>query len=203
LSVSIQNRQRRLLVSPTRLRRLAARVLAAVGRSDSDVDVVVVDDREIRRLNRRYLGARGATDVLAFDLTLRVDSAAAAPAGNQETRTGVRPNHRPTPLVGEVIISGETAARQAARLGVPAHLELDLLLVHGLLHLAGYDDHAPADARAMHEREREILSASGRRAVPDRLFSGLLESSGQPRRSGEPRRDRATARARRRRVHVR
>jgi hypothetical protein len=73
-----------------------------------------------------------------------------------------------------VVISGETAARQAARLRVSAALELELLLVHGLLHLAGYDDHAPAEARAMHERAREILASSRRRPLPDRLFTGLL-----------------------------
>jgi len=203
LSVSIQNRQRRLPVSPVRLRRLAARVLAAVDRSDCDVDVTVVDDREIRRLNRRYLGVGSATDVLAFDLTLHAGAPASTPARVEEMKVGARMMHRRAPLLGEVVISGETAARQAARLGVPVGLELDLLLVHGLLHLAGYDDHTPADARAMHEREREILSSSGCRAIPDRLFSGLLESPGRSRRSREPARLRATGRARRGRPRVR
>jgi ssRNA-specific RNase YbeY (16S rRNA maturation enzyme) len=56
---------------------------------------------------------------------------------------------------------------------VPLALELDLLLVHGILHLAGWDDHTPADARRMHERARQILSAP-RRPVPERLWTGLL-----------------------------
>ena len=151
MSLSIRNRQRRVPVSLARLRRRATRALAALGRADRDLHVTVVDDREIRQLNRRYLGARRSTDVLAFNLE---DPGLSC-------------------LLGEVIISAETAARQAARLGIPAALEMELLLVHGLLHLTGYDDHGSEDARAMHERTREILSA-GRRSLPDRLWTGLL-----------------------------
>jgi rRNA maturation RNase YbeY len=113
----------------------------------------VVGDREIRRLHERYLGVRRATDVLAFDLE----------------------GPGPSRLLGEVIISADTAQRQAARLGVPVALEMDLLLVHGLLHLVGYDDHEPGDARRMHQREYQILSRSRRRPPPARLFTGLLD----------------------------
>jgi probable rRNA maturation factor len=115
----------------------------------------VVDDAAMRRLHQRYLGARRTTDVLAFDL--------AGPG--------------PAAPLGEVIVSADQAARQAARLRIPLGLELDLLLVHGILHLVGYDDHDPREARLMHARAREILSgpaAAGRRS-PDRLWTGLLD----------------------------
>jgi probable rRNA maturation factor len=161
LSLSIQNRQRRVCVSPPRLRRLVSRTLSALSRSDREVHLTLVDDREIRRLNRRYLGTRRPTDVLAFNLEL-----GAGPPFLESPR--------PARLLGEVIISAETAARQAARLRIPVALELDLLLVHGLLHLAGYDDHKPDEARVMHEREREILSRGRRRSLPARLWTGLL-----------------------------
>jgi len=114
--------------------------------------VAVVDDREMRRLHARYLGRRGPTDVLAFDLQ--------SPAS--------------TPLLGEVIISADTARRQARQIGVSAALEMDLLLVHGLLHLVGYDDHGPRRARRMHARARELLSQGRRRPLPTQLWSGLL-----------------------------
>jgi ssRNA-specific RNase YbeY (16S rRNA maturation enzyme) len=55
-------------------------------------------------------------------------------------------------------------------------VELDLLVVHGLLHLAGYDDHDPRRARRMHERAREILAGRSARVVPARLWAGLLEA---------------------------
>lgn len=153
MRVSIQNRQRRVPVSLSRLRTLAGRALTALGRMDGQVHVTVVDDREMRGLNSRYLGVLKPTDVLAFNLE----------------------GPGPSRLLGEVIISAETAARQARRVGVPVALELDLLLVHGLLHLAGYDDGKPRGARLMHEREREILSLARRRPLPERLWTGLLE----------------------------
>ena len=115
--------------------------------------MTVVDDRLIRALNARYLGKRRATDVLAFDL--------AGPG--------------PAPLWGEVIVSAETAARQARRVGVPLAAELDLLVVHGLLHLAGYDDRGPRRARRMHERARQILVGRTAHPAPSRLWTGLLE----------------------------
>jgi probable rRNA maturation factor len=151
--VAVSNLQRKTRVSAVRLRTVARRALAALGRADREVHVTVVDDRRIRALNTRYLGIRRATDVLAFDL--------AGPG--------------PGRLWGEVIVSAETAARQARRIGVPLASELDLLVVHGLLHLAGYDDHEPRRARRMHERAREILSGRSPRSIPARLWAGLLE----------------------------
>jgi probable rRNA maturation factor len=151
--VAVGNRQRRVRVSTPRLRATAEAALRALGRADLHVDVTVVDDPAIRRLNARYLRRRTTTDVLAFDLE--------APG--------------PSRLMGEVIVCADTARRQARRVGVSVALELDLLVVHGLLHLAGWDDHEPQEARLMHEREREILAEAGRRA-PSRLWNGLLES---------------------------
>ena len=192
MTLSIQNRQRRVPVSAPRLRRLVARALSALSRSDRDIHLTLVDDREIRRLNRRYLGARRPTDVLAFDLELGVGPRAAldqarAPgpspararrnrAPGRVTRSASAAGNRPrvSRLLGEVIISAETAARQATRLRIPVALEMDLLLVHGLLHLSGYDDHTPDEARVMHERAREILSHGRRRPLPPRMWAGLL-----------------------------
>ncbi len=151
-TVAVSNLQRRSRVSAARLRAVARRALAALGRADREVHVAVVDDRRIRALNARYLGHRRATDVLAFDLG------------------------GPGRLWGEVIVSAETAARQARRLGVPLAAELDLLVVHGLLHLAGYDDHDPRRAQRMHRRARRILAGSSTRPVPARLWAGLLEA---------------------------
>ncbi len=154
MPVAVSNLQRGSRVSSERLRTVARRALAALGRADREVHVTVVDDRRIRALNTRYLGIRRATDVLAFDL--------AGPG--------------PARLWGEVIVSAETAARQARRLGVPLAAELDLLVVHGLLHLAGYDDHEPRRARRMHARAREILAGRSPRSIPARLWAGLLEA---------------------------
>lgn len=152
MPAAVSNLQRKVRVSPGRIRRTAESALSALGRADRDVHVSVVNDGAIRRLNARYLRSRKTTDVLAFDL--------ASPG--------------PSRLIGEVIVSADTARRQALRVGVSVALEIDLLVVHGLLHLAGWDDHEPREARLMHEREREILADTGRHAPP-RLWNGLLE----------------------------
>ena len=151
--VTVANRQRRVALRPARLARAARVALASVGRAGSDVEVLVVGDDEICRLNAAWRGVRRRTDVLAFPLEV--------PGG-------------PSPLVGQIVISADTARRQARRLRIPLPLELDLLVTHGVLHLVGYDDRDPVEAALMHGRERQIL-ASDRRRVPSRVWTGLLE----------------------------
>ena len=163
MPAAIANRQRRVPIAVSRLARAVARALAAVGRPGGTVDVAVVDDAEIRRLNARYRGIGRRTDVLAFPLE--------APDA-------------PGQLLGQIVVSADTARRQARRLHVPLALELDLLVTHGTLHLVGYDDRDPLEADLMHRRERDIL-----RDAPDRLWTGLLHEASQPRpsRAGHPR----------------
>ena len=200
MSVSVRNRQRRLSVSPSRLGAVARSALLSLQRTDRDLHVTVVGDREIQRLHERYLGVRSPTDVLAFNLELSAGTRAsprprsvgvsrpAAPLALRESRSLDGPSR----LLGEVIMSADTAARQAARLGIALALEMDLLLVHGLLHLVGYDDRDPGAARLMHEREYQILSRARRRPPPARLFTGLIEqgvgtrASPRPRPAGSP-----------------
>jgi rRNA maturation RNase YbeY len=148
MPAAIDNRQRRVAIGARRLARTAGRALAAVGRPAGTVEVAVVDDAEIRRLNGRYRGIGRRTDVLAFPL---------------------ESPDAPGQLVGQIVVSAETARRQARRLGVPLALELDLLVTHGTLHLVGYDDRDPVEADLMHRRERTILARA-----PARLWKGLL-----------------------------
>jgi probable rRNA maturation factor len=148
MPAAVDNRQRRVPVTVPRLARAVARALAAVGRPGGTVEVALVDDAEIRRLNRRHRGISRRTDVLAFPLE--------AP-------------DVPGQLVGQVVISADAARRQARRLRVPLALELDLLVTHGTLHLVGYDDRDPVEADLMHRRERAILPDA-----PARLWKGLL-----------------------------
>jgi probable rRNA maturation factor len=148
MRADVDNRQRRVPVRVQRLSLAGRRALAAVGRPGGILEVTIVDDAEIRRLNTRYRGIGRRTDVLAFPL---------------ETPDA------PEQLVGQIVISAETARRQARMLGVPLALELDLLVTHGTLHLVGYDDRDPLEADLMHRRERDILTDA-----PARLWKGLL-----------------------------
>ena len=148
MPAAIDNRQRRVPIVVARLTRTAARALSAVGRPGGRLEVAVVDDAEMRRLNTQYRGVRRRTDVLAFPL---------------ETPDS------PDQLLGQIVVSADTARRQARRLAIPLALELDLLVTHGTLHLVGYDDRDPVEADIMHHRERDILASA-----PARLWKGLL-----------------------------
>lgn len=103
-----------------------------------ELSVALVSDREMRVLNRRYRRRNRATDVLAF------------PADVPESW----PAHE---LLGDVVISVDTARAQAAAAGIPLAHEAEKLLVHGLLHLLGYDHERSASAAARMRREEESL----------------------------------------------
>src|SRR5438094_575111 len=153
MPAAIEQRQRRVPVSRARLARAVDRALAAVGRPAGTVEVTVVDDAEMRGLNAGWRGVHRRTDVLAFPLETPGES---------------------SPLVGQIVISADAAARQARRLRVPLAVELDLLVTHGTLHLVGWDDRDPVEADLMHRREREILGDAPDDLVlaPLRAFNG-------------------------------
>lgn len=128
--------------------RAAARLLLErTGHARSELSVALVGDREMELLHRRYLGKEGPTDVLSFP----------GPGG-------IAPGE--APLLGDVVISLDTAAREAAELGVPLAERVRALLVHGYLHLLGYDhEKSPSEARRMKAREEELLSFLRRRTA--------------------------------------
>ncbi|MBM3469863.1 MAG: rRNA maturation RNase YbeY [Armatimonadetes bacterium] len=113
----------------------------------AEIEIALVDDATIGRLNRRFLGHRGPTDVLAFP-----GEPASPAARTHSAEPGLR-----GPLLGEIVISVERARAQARDAGWSVRREVVLLLVHGLLHLRGYDDHAVRDAGVMRALERKIL----------------------------------------------
>ena len=114
-------------------------VLSQAGITQARVNVAIVDDAQIQTLNRQYLDHDYPTDVLSFRLS----------ADQTE------------PLEGEIVISGETAHRQASRYGWRPEEELLLYVVHGALHLVGYDDVDDRQRGRMRAAEREILGQFG------------------------------------------
>jgi len=130
--------------SEDRLGQVAEAVLRHEG-SRGQVTVVVTDDVGIQELNRDFLGIDAPTDVLSFGAQEAAGPFVVAPeAGN---------------YLGDVIVSYPRAVAQAAEQGHPAGRELDLLVVHGLLHLLGYDHAAEAEQAAMWARQDEILNS--------------------------------------------
>ncbi len=135
------NRQRRHRVEARGLARFAERVLAAVGKSGHAVTIVLVGDRAIRHLNREFRGVDRPTDVLSF------------PFGERDPDSP-----EPLPYLGDVVISVETARRYAARWRIPLDRELRNLIIHGVLHLCGYDHETDqGEMRRLERRLRRTL----------------------------------------------
>jgi len=107
-----------------------------------EVTIVLSNDVQLRELNLQWMGINAPTDVLSF------------PADENDPETGSR-------YLGDILISVETAARQAARAGHPVEAEVQLLTVHGILHLLGHN-HAEEEEKArMWAAQAEILQALG------------------------------------------
>ena len=140
MAVLVSMRGRRAPALARRLGRSARRCLRALALDDAELSLVLVSDPVMHELNRTWRGKNRPTDVLAFAQR----EGGAAPAG----------------LLGDVVISVDTARRQAAELGHSLAAEGERLLVHGLLHLLGYDhERSTPEARRMQRKERALLRA--------------------------------------------
>ena len=119
---------------------------------ETEISVLLVDDAEIRKLNGEYRGKDVATDVLSFPLEEELeDDMEPVVIGGPEGR-----------MLGDIVISVETAEAQAKAYGHSFEREMTFLLVHGVLHLLGYDhERSEADEKKMQAEEKRILDALG------------------------------------------
>lgn len=138
IRVPIANEQTALPIDEARLRQAVRMILEEASIGDAEVSLAVVDDPTIHALNRRYLDHDHATDVLSFVL-----------------------ERSEAFLEGQIIVSADTARSEAARFGWSPAEELLLYVIHGALHLVGYDDHAHDDREAMRAKERTCLAHFG------------------------------------------
>jgi probable rRNA maturation factor len=138
LSIAVCNQQTSLRFDAARLKKAVRAVVREAGITGGTLSIAIVDDATIWKLNKQYLDHDYATDVLSFTLA----------------RNGKR-------LEGEVVASAETAARVAAQFGWTPDDELLLYVVHGTLHLAGYDDRTGKARARMQAAQRRHLAAFG------------------------------------------
>lgn len=131
-------RKKRIKIKP--VKEIVHRALKEEGVDNVEVSVVLGDDEFIRGLNQIWRGIDSPTDVLAFPF--------------REKGAGMRDEDYP--CLGEIVISTDTARRQAKVLGHSFEEELEILLIHGALHLLGYDHEKEEDASKMKERENQI-----------------------------------------------
>jgi probable rRNA maturation factor len=154
--ILISNEQSSVAISADELRRVATLTLQCEGVVSAEISLAVVDDPAIHKVNREYLEHDYPTDVISFLLDSgEADPLAVLPDNVQSRRGAGRWLH------GDVILSAQTAQREAADYGWEPQSEICLYLVHGLLHLCGYDDLTDEEQVIMRTREREILQQLG------------------------------------------
>lgn len=171
------------------LKRDAAALLRAAGLASCELSLSLVTDDSIRALNRDHRNQDKPTDVLSFS---QIEERGDSPAGSRANSTSpLAPlpagegNRVKNPLpLGDVVISVDTALAQARRYAVAPRERLRTLLIHGFLHLLGYDhERSRADARAMFARERELAAlldgrhTAGRRRPPGRAAAKRRRAS--------------------------
>ena len=140
--VDVVRRSAAKALSDRKIREAVEHVLRRHRVGACDLEVVILGAVGMRRLNERWLGHEGSTDAITFDL-------------------GDGTVGRPHRAVGQVNVCWSIAERQARRRGVRPEAELLLYVVHGLLHLLGYDDKGSEAAGRMHRKEDELLGEMG------------------------------------------
>lgn len=142
MEILLQNNQDQYPVDSSRFRSQIAQVLENLEETECELSLLLTDDAEIRQLNKTYRKLDQATDVLSFPQDEE--------AVNESGKT----------LLGDVVISVETAARQAEEHHLSFNEELILLAIHGILHLLGYDhERSPQDARVMKDKTQMIFES--------------------------------------------
>ncbi len=157
VSVSVQGGRRRplpgLAAAQLQVEAEAGALLGLLGYGSAELSVVLCDDPHIHRLNRQWRGKDAPTDVLSFAMLegRQIGAAAGAAAGEGAG----------TVVLGDLIISLDTAARQAREQGHALPEEIRILLIHGLLHLLGHDHMQPEEAARMQAEEARLLGLLG------------------------------------------
>lgn len=141
-TIHIGNRQENQKIDLTKTERIASRILDALECPEAELSVVVVDDAGIQELNRDYLGRDRPTNVISFPML-------------EGEESGIVPG-----LLGDVVISADTAARDAEEAGSTFEREFFFLLIHGILHLVGFNHEGVDDAEIarMEAKEDELFA---------------------------------------------
>jgi len=140
MEVLIDNRQGRHKISPKKIQQAVQVILSALDFPDGELSILLVDDPQIAILNQKYLDRQGPTNVIAFAM-----------------REGEF-SHLTPHLLGDVVISMDTAAKEAQDAGLSRERRINELLVHGILHLFGYDhEDSENEALRMEEKSRELM----------------------------------------------
>jgi probable rRNA maturation factor len=153
--IYLSNRTRKAGLDTRSLTETLARLMVEIGEDDTSVSLVFVRDRAMREINRLHRGKDAPTDVLSFPLY---------PPEAFDRRGQTRPRgHAPglERMLGDIVISVDAAKRQAAAYDVSPDREIERLLIHAVLHLAGHDHEAAGERTRMEREERRLARSIG------------------------------------------
>ena len=157
--VFVSDEQTDLPIDLLRWQNLASAVLAAEGiRGGTEMSIIFIAEQDIAELNESFLGKTGATDVLSFPIDAADLDMNPAPTGATRgpDRAPLDPSDMPM-LLGDVVICPKVAAQQAPTHAGTFDDEIALLVVHGILHVLGYDHAEPEETTVMRRRELDLL----------------------------------------------
>jgi probable rRNA maturation factor len=138
VKITIKNLQKKITLNPKRIKAAILKTLSSVKkRKSGEINVCFVDDKKIRALNLKFLRKDEATDVLTFDISQAPDK---------------------KNIFADIVISTDTALRNAGIFNTGSEYELTLYCIHGVLHILGYDDKNTSQRKAMHKKAVQILS---------------------------------------------
>ena len=145
MQVLIENRQDRHRLAKDDIRTTAKRVLSALGYPDAQLSVLIVSDAQIAELNQTYLNHKGPTNVISFPM-------------QEGPFADITPD-----LLGDVVISADTAHREAGKAEMETMERFNELLIHGILHLVGYDHvNSEEEAAVMQQKSDELMNLIGK-----------------------------------------
>ena len=148
MAVLVSNTQRKVRVSAGSLKKTASSVLEYMGCPNAELSVLITGDRKMRALNRQYRGKDITTDVLSFPALEDVDALKAAFSREDG----------PPAALGDIVISASCALKQSGEICQTLDDEMSFLLVHGILHLLGYDhERSTSEKRVMEKKQKELV----------------------------------------------
>lgn len=138
MKIQIDNNQNKIKINKRIIRGTVSKLLKSLDCADKEISLKFVDDEQIKKLNKKYLGKDKPTNVLSFPI-------------REGEYSEVNPN-----IMGDIVISTETAKRDALRGNLTVNQEIDFLIIHGILHLLGYNHENTTRKNANKMRQKEI-----------------------------------------------
>jgi len=150
MNLQIKNNQNRIKIDKNKIKNTLKIIMRRLDCADKEISVSFVDDETIRMLNKQYLGKNKPTNVLSFSM-------------REDEYGDINPN-----VLGDIVVSVETAKKDAQGGGLTLAEEIDYLLIHGLLHLLGYNHEKTTQnkAREMKQKEKELFDIVSVRRIP-------------------------------------